>query len=60
MMAAILKLLSGERLDEAMRNTQRLIEGTDNLIKEMRELVKALRAHERTMRELLKAIEEGR
>lgn len=59
-MAALLKILSGERLDETMRNTERLIEGTDNLIKEMRELVKALRAHERTMKDLLEAIKETR
>ncbi|GAJ14254.1 unnamed protein product [marine sediment metagenome] len=59
-MAAILKLLSGERLDEAMRNTERLIEGTDKLILEMRELIKALNSHRRTMNELLKAIEESR
>lgn len=60
MVGRILDLLSGERLEESRKNMERLIQGTDNLIAEMKELVKALRAHERTMKELLKAIEESR
>jgi len=52
-------ILGGDRLEETRRNMERLIEGTSNLIKEMRELTRALEAHRRTMRELLNAIERA-
>lgn len=57
MAGRILDFLGGEKLEESRRNMERLIEGTDRLIGEMRELTKALETHRKTMRELLKAIE---
>lgn len=60
MAGRIIDLLGGDKLEETRKNMERLIEGTSNLIEEMKELVKALEAHRRTMKELLKAIEESR
>jgi signal transduction histidine kinase len=60
MAGRILDLLTGDMVEESRKNMERLIQGTDNLISEMRELIKALESHKRTMRELLKAIEENR
>lgn len=60
MVGRLFDVITGEKLEESRRNMERLIEGTSNLIQEMKTLVKALEAHRRTMKELLKAIEEGR
>ena len=60
MAGRIIDLLGGDRLEETRKNMERLIQGTDNLIAEMKELVKALESHKRTMKELLKAVEENR
>lgn len=55
----LLDILSGERLEETRKNLESLIEGTDRLVKEMKGLTKALQSHEKTMRELLAAVEKG-
>lgn len=60
MVGRLLDVISGEKLEESRKNMERLIEGTSNLITEMKTLVKALEAHRRTMKELLKAIEDSR
>lgn len=60
MVGRLLDLLSGEKLEETQRNMEALIEGTGNLIKEMKELIKALNAHRHVMGELLDAIKEAR
>lgn len=60
MAGRLLDLLSGERLEKTQRNMRELIEGTDRLVKEMEKLIKALRSHEKVMRELLTAIEESK
>ena len=60
MAGRLLDIIGGDKLEETRRNMERLIEGTSNLINEMRELVKALEAHRRMMKELVKAIEESR
>lgn len=59
MVGRLLDIISGEKLEESRKNMERLIEGTGNLITEMKELVKALESHKRTMKELLNAIEES-
>lgn len=59
-MGGLLDFLTGERLEKTQKNMEALIEGTSNLIAQMKELVKALQAHERTMKELRDAIEESR
>ncbi len=56
----ILDILSGDRLEESRKNMELLIRGTDNLITEMKVHVKALDSLRRTMKELLKAIEQNR
>lgn len=53
-------MLAGDRLEETRRNMEKLIEGTDRLVAEMKTLVKALEAHRRTMKELLEAVEKNR
>lgn len=55
----LLDILSGDRLEESRKNMDLLIRGTDNLITEMKVLVKALESHGRTMKELRKAIEQS-
>lgn len=64
---SLLDILTGDRLEEAKRNTERLVQETQHLISELveqrstvNELVKALRAHERTMKELLEALGGGK
>lgn len=64
MIGRLASLLRGEEIEEARKNMATLIEGTNNLISElkrtqatMRELVKALKKEEEVLKELKETLE---